>query len=380
MAGNVIQGHFPNGLPRFSHAAAAQPSTTPSWVQQAIGRCAPQHATVQRTIAAPAPQHAVLAPPAFARHAARAGQPLPPAVRQMMEAVFGTSFADVRIHVSPLASAIGAVAFTEGSNIHFAPGQYDPASPRGRQIIGHELAHVVQQRAGRVRNPFGRDVALVQDPALEREAERMSRRAGSMVAQRAATSTAVEFKATSPGEPIRGPLGYFLYRRKWWVKTSQQGVIIQHVQRDFQVHRVINGIPSTVAMTGAEIDTYVTNQVSHAYATVTSYWELWTVDAFGNISDGGDDTFSLCAIMDKNSTAQEDTTSGSYTISGTASFYATTSSPAALGFTQNSVPIAGGLHSCVMPGALPPATAGPVNITLTATWDCTKRVKDTKLT
>lgn len=43
--------------------------------------------------------------------------------------------------------------------------------------MGHELAHVVQQRAGRVRNPLGSGLAVVQDRALEAEAERMGQRA-----------------------------------------------------------------------------------------------------------------------------------------------------------------------------------------------------------
>ena len=45
---------------------------------------------------------------------------------------------------------IGAQAYTTGSDIHFAPGQYDPHSPAGQEVLGHELWHVVQQKEGRV--------------------------------------------------------------------------------------------------------------------------------------------------------------------------------------------------------------------------------------
>jgi len=93
-----------------------------------------------------------------------------------METVFETSFSDVRVHVGPQAAAIGASAFTLGSSIYFAPGQYAPRSPHGQRLLGHELTHVVQQRAGRVRNPFRSGMAVVQDPGLEAEAERMSLR------------------------------------------------------------------------------------------------------------------------------------------------------------------------------------------------------------
>ena len=49
----------------------------------------------------------------------------------------------------------------------------------------------MQQRAGRVRNPLGSGVAVVQDPALEAEAERMGLRAASAA-------------SADPGEARRG--------------------------------------------------------------------------------------------------------------------------------------------------------------------------------
>lgn len=105
------------------------------------------------------------------------GRPLPDPVREKMERFFGADFSGVRVHVGAEAPAIGALAFTVGETIVFAPGQYDPASPRGQQLLGHELAHVVQQRSGRVRNPFGNGLAVVSDPGLEAEADRLGMRA-----------------------------------------------------------------------------------------------------------------------------------------------------------------------------------------------------------
>jgi hypothetical protein len=71
-----------------------------------------------------------------------------------MEAAFGARFGDVRVHIGRQAVMLGAAAFTVGSSIHFAPGRYDPATPQGQKLLGHELAHVLQQRAGRVRSSF----------------------------------------------------------------------------------------------------------------------------------------------------------------------------------------------------------------------------------
>jgi Domain of unknown function (DUF4157) len=120
-------------------------------------------------------------PANFALKPRGSGRPLPEPIQKKMEAFFNASFADVRVHVGHEASSIGALAFTHGTDLYFAPGQYNPESTPGQQLLGHELTHVVQQRAGRVRNPLGSGIAVVQDPALEAEAERMGLRAASFV-------------------------------------------------------------------------------------------------------------------------------------------------------------------------------------------------------
>jgi len=65
-----------------------------------------------------------------------------------MEAAFGVNFADVRIHddahAAGSAETLGAAAYTVGSHIAFASGQYAWNS-NGRAVLAHELAHVVQQ-------------------------------------------------------------------------------------------------------------------------------------------------------------------------------------------------------------------------------------------
>lgn len=78
------------------------------------------------------------------------GQPLPAAARAPMEAAFGTDLGAVRLHTGGAAQheaeALGARAFTRGSDIYFNQGEYDPASRAGQQLLAHELAHVVQQQ------------------------------------------------------------------------------------------------------------------------------------------------------------------------------------------------------------------------------------------
>ncbi|MDX6271869.1 MAG: hypothetical protein QOD28_3092 [Acidobacteriota bacterium] len=188
-------------LQRIAQAKMAQPRVVPHQAVQ-LRSAAPQNQVVQRHGNGEAFQL-----PANLSNFGGGGQPLPGAVQRKMESFFGTSFADVRVHVGPQASSIGALAFTQGSNLYFAQGQYNPHTPQGQQILGHELTHVVQQRAGRVNNPFGSGVAVVQDRAMEAEADRMGMRAAShkspvQAKMRRAGQASVAQRAVSPSSAL----------------------------------------------------------------------------------------------------------------------------------------------------------------------------------
>lgn len=113
------------------------------------------------------------------------GGGLPDGVRTRMESVLKADFSDVNIHVGSQASDVGALAYTQGNDIHFAPGQYNPESPKGQELLGHELTHVVQQRQGRVK-PTGSvgGMPLNDDRSLESEADRMGSKAAAEFAGR----------------------------------------------------------------------------------------------------------------------------------------------------------------------------------------------------
>jgi hypothetical protein len=75
-------------------------------------------------------------------------------------------FGSIRVHYTDTAGspgdlacrALGARAFTVGSDIYFAAGQFRPGSRDGLWLLAHEVAHVVQQRAG-LAGPPGRRTA-----------------------------------------------------------------------------------------------------------------------------------------------------------------------------------------------------------------------------
>jgi Domain of unknown function (DUF4157) len=104
------------------------------------------------------------------------GSPLAGSVSRHLEASYREPLRDVRVHTddhaAALARAVSARAFTVGSDIFFAPGEYDPASRVGRDLIAHEVAHVVQQRGA----PATAQLTVSQPgDATEREAEAMAR-------------------------------------------------------------------------------------------------------------------------------------------------------------------------------------------------------------
>jgi hypothetical protein len=64
------------------------------------------------------------------------------------------------------------VALTRGTQISVDAGSFDLHSAEGLEVLAHELAHVVQQRDGRVPGS-----GITDDPALEAEADEAGRRA-----------------------------------------------------------------------------------------------------------------------------------------------------------------------------------------------------------
>src|SRR5439155_10758844 len=77
------------------------------------------------------------------------GEPLDAATRAFMEPRLGHDFSRVRIHTDAKAAesaqAVNALAFTVGQDVVFGPGHYVPQTNAGRNLMAHELAHVVQQ-------------------------------------------------------------------------------------------------------------------------------------------------------------------------------------------------------------------------------------------
>lgn len=100
------------------------------------------------------------------------GDGLPQGLRSGIESLSGLSMAGVRVHRnSDRPAQLQALAYTQGTDIHLAPGQ--------DRHLPHEAWHVVQQMQGRVAatRQLQAGVPLNDDSGLEREADVMGGRA-----------------------------------------------------------------------------------------------------------------------------------------------------------------------------------------------------------
>jgi len=77
------------------------------------------------------------------------GQSMDDGTKQFMETRFGQDFSQVRVHTdsraAESASAIQARAYTSGRDVVFGAGEYQPESEGGKQLLAHELVHIIQQ-------------------------------------------------------------------------------------------------------------------------------------------------------------------------------------------------------------------------------------------
>ena len=111
--------------------------------------------------------------PTHSEHGRNAA-PLDSPLKDSLERQFGESLTGVHVHTDDraarAAARLGALAFTHGSNVYFAAGQYQPGSQCGRWMLTHELVHVLQQRRGE-QTALGRSPAQgPHSPSIARKA------------------------------------------------------------------------------------------------------------------------------------------------------------------------------------------------------------------
>ena len=113
------------------------------------------------------------------------GQPFSKSVRDFFEPRFGCDFSRVRIHTgaqsNEISDKLNARAFTIGQDIFFRKELYSPSSSSGRELLAHELTHVVQQTGGLQRTLIvgqpedknDQEVDQTVQPIMQREQQRV---------------------------------------------------------------------------------------------------------------------------------------------------------------------------------------------------------------
>jgi hypothetical protein len=134
-------GNVTDPLEREADLVAEQVTGTPQQIGSASAAMARSGHTKQAE--APATVQETLRSP---------GQPLDATTRAFMEPRFGYDFSRVRVHTgseaAQSAKAIGARAYTAGSDVVFAGGH---SAASDTNLLAHELAHVVQQTGANTR-------------------------------------------------------------------------------------------------------------------------------------------------------------------------------------------------------------------------------------
>jgi hypothetical protein len=118
----------------------------------------------------------------------------------------GVGFDSIRVHYCDIAGAdgdlacraLGARAFTVGTDIYFAAGAFRPDTRDGLWLLAHEVAHVVQQCAGLILAPGpGTGSALTVMPAGTADEHAADRAADALIAGRPVT-----FGTSRPGAGV----------------------------------------------------------------------------------------------------------------------------------------------------------------------------------
>jgi hypothetical protein len=132
----------------------------------------------------------------------RAGEPVPPAVRDRLRSVIGPEIELARVHTDrqsdAFARALRADAVTVDKDIYFRSGSFAPQSPAGLGLLAHELTHVTQ--SGRP----GAEWARATPDGVRRE-EQLARSSEQSVARAAVSPVAARAYAAPAGPSPAGP-------------------------------------------------------------------------------------------------------------------------------------------------------------------------------
>ncbi|HEY0822840.1 MAG TPA: DUF4157 domain-containing protein, partial [Ramlibacter sp.] len=147
------------------------------------------------------------------------GEPLDAEARAFFEQRLGRDLSGVRVHTDDAAAdaarSLQARAFTWGNHVAFASGEYQPASERGRTLIAHELAHVLQNESAGLRhvvarkdNPKYKDPNDISQDAFDPAEDKKKRPLMETLKLPAIKSRHADYYKKLAGKSLKRPAGY----------------------------------------------------------------------------------------------------------------------------------------------------------------------------
>ena len=165
------------------------------------------------------------------------GQALDSGARAQMEPALGADFSGVRVHTGSQADTLNrdlsARAFTTGQDIFFKQGEYSPGSSSGRELLAHELTHVVQQGGDRVKRKL--TVGAADDP-YEQEADRTAGQVMRSIGE-AAQRQSVPEEEEKKEEPLQAKLDDGPVQRQAEEEEKKEEEPVQMQPEEGSIHR-----------------------------------------------------------------------------------------------------------------------------------------------
>ena len=195
---------------------------------------------------------------------------LPDNLKAGVESLSGYSLNNVRVHYnSPKPAQLQALAYTQGTEIHVAPGQ--------QEYLPHEAWHVVQQMQGRVKPTMQmKGVQINDDEGLEREADVMGGKAMTRrerAGMRSTTQLQASPKAVAPLQLLH------IAKLNLDTKTASNEQLVKALQSsdrpltnwlgDFEARAILNRFAQLATLEGFDIP----DRLREDLQEVADFWD-----------------------------------------------------------------------------------------------------------
>jgi hypothetical protein len=220
------------------------------------------------------------------------GHSLDAASRQFIEPRLRHDFSAVQVHSDSQAAAsarsVGALAYTVGSHIVFGQDLYRPATPQGRMLLAHELAHVVQQSRG---NSGAGDSVSILEAAADRAAVALLHPNASAVSVDGATAPRLLCQNKPPDVAGTGTVSAMtpedMYNKLIAMRGFDEAIPVAK----------LDATKEKLAEMEAQLKTSTDPQLRRQYNRLLSQYNISTFEAAGGPAGYGYNTYAIVQVV-----------------------------------------------------------------------------------